>query len=117
MMKDRGIDALINDCIVDPVLSMGAMCVGYLSALLAYLYLQFTDPVYNKDGAFTPVIMAFSFLIGLQVANIVLIPIKSGVSTIFTSMAHSPEVLMRDHPEFYQEMVVVYPHVQQVINV
>jgi hypothetical protein len=39
MIKQRGIDALINECLLGPVFSMGATCVGYLCALLAHLYL------------------------------------------------------------------------------
>ncbi|KAI5776685.1 plasma-membrane choline transporter-domain-containing protein [Geopyxis carbonaria] len=116
MMKDRGMDALVNDCLVDPVLTAGSTAVGYLCALLAYLYLLFTDPVYNRDGSFTVVVVAFAFLVGLQMANVFLVPIKSGVSTIFTSMAHSPEVLMRDHPELYRQILAVYPHVQTMIQ-
>jgi hypothetical protein len=96
---------------------MGAVFVGYLCALLAYLYLQFTNPAYNSQGQYTPVVLAFSFLVGLQIANIFMNPIKSGIATIFTSMAHNPEVMRRDHPELYQKMVAVYPHVQQVLLV
>ncbi|KAI5812681.1 plasma-membrane choline transporter-domain-containing protein [Pyronema omphalodes] len=113
LMKDRGMDALVNDCLVDPVLTMGAVFVGYLCALLSYLYLQFTNPAYNRDGGFTPVVLAFSFLIGLQIANIFLVPIKSGVATIFTCMAHDPEVLRNDHPDLWDQIVRVYPDVQQ----
>ncbi|TGZ82543.1 DUF580-domain-containing protein [Ascodesmis nigricans] len=116
MMKDRGFDALIADCLVDPVLTAGAVFVGYLCCLLSYLYLQFTKPEYNKDGGFTPVVMAFAFLIGLQVANVFLVPIKSGVSTIFVSMAHDPQVLLRDHSRLYNDMVRVYPQVQHAVN-
>jgi len=47
-MKDRGIDALINDCLTGPVLTMGSLFVAYLCALLAYLYLVFTKPGYNQ---------------------------------------------------------------------
>lgn len=39
MIKDRGIDALVNECLIGPVLSMGATFVGYATSLLAYLYL------------------------------------------------------------------------------
>ncbi|KAG4219911.1 hypothetical protein PC116_g31610 [Phytophthora cactorum] len=39
MIKQRGIDALINECLIGPVLSMGATFVGYATSLLAYLYL------------------------------------------------------------------------------
>lgn len=39
MIKQRGIDALINECLLGPVFSMGATFVGYACALLAHLYL------------------------------------------------------------------------------
>ena len=95
MIKDRGIDALVNECLIGPVLSMGAMFVGYSCALLAYLYLIFTSPAYNSGGAFTPVVVAFSFLIGLQICNIFTTPLGSGVDTIFVAMAWDPEVSVR----------------------
>lgn len=117
MMKDRGIDALANDCLVSPVLSMTSLFVGYVCALLAYLYLQFTHPAYNSGGTFTPVIMAFSFLIGLQVCQIFMTPIGSGVDTIFVAMAWDPEIAFKEHPEFWQRLVHVYPKVQDKIHV
>jgi len=116
MMKNRGIDALVNDCLVGPVLTMGSTFVAYLCSLLAYLYLEFTKPEYNRTGSFTPVVMAFSFLIGLQVCQIFMTPIGSGVDTFFVAAAWDPEVLMRDHPDLYVRMVHVYPKVQQMIH-
>ncbi|KAL9125232.1 MAG: hypothetical protein Q9217_005534 [Psora testacea] len=116
MMKNRGIDALINDCLISPVLTMGATFVAYLCAFLAYLYLQFTSPAYNDGGTFTPVIMAFSFLIGLQVCQIFMTPIGSGVDTVFVSMAWDPDILMKDHPDFYNRVINVYPRVQEMIH-
>lgn len=117
MMKDRGIDALVNDCLVSPVLTMGSLFVAYLSALLAYLYLEYTHPAYNHGRTFTPVIMAFAFLIGLQICQIFMTPIGSGVDTIFVAMAWDPQVAMTDHPEFWDRLVHVYPRVQQIIGV
>jgi hypothetical protein len=116
MIKDRGIDALINDCLIGPVFGMGATFVGYACAFLAYLYLVFTDPAYNNGGAYTPVIVAFAFLIGLQICNVFTTPLSSGVDTIFVAAAWDPEVMIRDHPDLYQQMVQVYPHVQQAIH-
>ncbi|KAL9596604.1 MAG: hypothetical protein Q9219_005687 [cf. Caloplaca sp. 3 TL-2023] len=116
MMKNRGIDALVNDCLIGPVLTMGSTFVAYLCCLLAFLYLEFTDPAYNQGGTFTPVVMAFAFLIGLQVCQIFMTPIGSGVDTIFVAAAWDPEVLMRDHPDFWARMVQVYPKVQTMIH-
>ena len=92
MIKERGVDALVNECLIGPVLSMGSTFIGYACALLAYLYLIFTSPEYNKDGAYTAVVVAFAFLIGLQVANIFTTPLSSGIDTIFVAMAWDPEV-------------------------
>ena len=117
MMKDRGIDALVNDCLTGPVLTMGSLFVAYLCALLAYLYLEFTKPGYQQNnGVFTPVIMAFSFLIGLQVCQIFLTPIGSGIDTIFVAMAWDPDVIIREHPDLWNRLITVYPHVQNAIH-
>lgn len=116
MIKNRGIDALVNECLIGPVLSMGSTFVGYSCALLAYLYLIFTSPAYNSDGDYTPVVVAFAFLIGLQICNIFTTPLGSGIDTIFVAMAWDPEVLMREHGDLYHRMIAVYPHVQQAIH-
>ncbi|KAK6441908.1 pH nine-sensitive protein 1 [Oleoguttula sp. CCFEE 5521] len=116
MIKNRGIDALVNECLIGPVFTMGATFVAYACALLAYLYLTLTDPAYNRNGEFTPVVIAYAFLIGLQITNCFTTPLSSGIDTIFVAAAWDPEVLMREHPELYQKMVGVYPHVQQAIH-
>jgi hypothetical protein len=117
MIKDRGLDALVNDCLTDPVLTMGATFIGYVCALLAYLYLEFTEPAYNAGKGFTPVVMAFAFLIGVQIANVFLTPLKSGTATLFVAAAWDPEVLMRDFPDLWARMVAVYPQIQHAIHV
>lgn len=116
MMKDRGVDALVNECLINPVLTMGAVFVAYACSLLAYCYIIFTAPAYNSTGGYTPIVMAFSFVIGLQIANIFLVPIKSGVSTFFVAMAFDAEVLMNEYPDLYNRMVQVYPHVQTILH-
>ena len=133
MLKQRGIDALVNELLIGPVLTMqvefqpenliarlihdrGATFIAYACALLAYLYLLFTDPEYNRDGSFTVVIVAFAFLIGLQICNIFTTPLSSGVETLMVASAWDPEVLMRDHPDLYARMIAVYPKVQQAIH-
>jgi hypothetical protein len=115
MIKNRGFDALINECLIGPVLSFGAIFIAYVCTLFAYLYLWFTKPEYNSDGAYTAVILAFAFLIGFQIANVFTTPLSSGIDTIFVAMAWDPAVMWRDHPELYNEMIQVYPKVQETI--
>jgi hypothetical protein len=116
MMRDRGIDALVQDCLMGPVLTMGSTFVAYVCALLSYLYLQYTKPSYNTNGEFTPVIMAFAFVIGLQVCQVFMTPIGSGVETIFVAMGWDPQVMISDHPDIYYKLVELYPRVQQAIH-
>ncbi|OCK91443.1 uncharacterized protein K441DRAFT_688917 [Cenococcum geophilum 1.58] len=114
MIGNRGIDALVNECLIGPVLTMGATFIAYVCALLAYLYLIFTSPAYNSSDTYTLVVVAFAFLIGLQICNIFTTPIDSGIDTIFVASAWDPEELMRDHPDLYGRMVAVYPHQQSI---
>ncbi|RPA76329.1 DUF580-domain-containing protein [Ascobolus immersus RN42] len=111
MMKDRGIDALVNDSLIDPVLTAASIVIGYLCALLAFIYLEVTRPAYNNTRGYTPVAMAFGFLIGLQICNVLMTPIKSGVATIFVALAFDPEVCRQDMPELWEEIRRVYPEV------
>ena len=114
MMKDRGVDALVNECLINPVLTMGSTFVAYLCVLMAYLYLRYGNVV--VDTNYFAVIMAYAFLIGLQICNVFLVPVKSGVSTLFVAMAFDPAVLQHDYPDLYDRMVRVYPHVQNLIH-
>jgi hypothetical protein len=116
MIKDRGFDALINDCLIWPVLTYGAIFIGYCCALVAYVYLLITRPSYNQDGSYTAFIVAFTFLIGTQICNVFTAPIASGIETIFVAAAWDPDVLMRDHRDLYDEMIRVYPRVQEAIH-
>ena len=115
MMRSRGLDALVNECLINPVLTMGSVFVAYMCALLAYLYIRLDNGVLGGEN-YTAVVMAFAFLIGLQICNIFLVPIKSGTSTFFVAMAFDPEVLMREFPQIWNEMVKVYPKVQEVVH-
>ncbi|CAK7213829.1 pH nine-sensitive protein 1 [Sporothrix bragantina] len=116
MIKNRGIDALVNQCLIGPVFSMGATFVAYATSLSAYVFLHVTKPAYNDDGSYTPVILAYAFLVGLQICNIFTTPISSGVDTIFVAMGWDPHVLYEKHNDLYQRMVEVYPRVQQAIQ-
>jgi hypothetical protein len=116
MLRSRGIDALVNECLINPVLTMGSVFVAYVCALIAYLYIELTKPAYNSTGGYTPVVMIVAFLLGLQICNIFLVPIKSGLATFFVAMAFDPEVLEKEFPELYGKMVAVYPKVQECIR-
>uniref|UniRef100_A0A060T496 Protein PNS1 n=1 Tax=Blastobotrys adeninivorans TaxID=409370 RepID=A0A060T496_BLAAD len=117
LVKHKGIDALVNDSLIGNVLTFGATFVGYVSALLAYLYLKFTKPEYNSDGGFYPIVIAFAFLIGTQVGHITTVSIRSGTATFFVALAKDPDVLRMSYPEIYEGILQTYPGVREKLNI
>ncbi|GJJ08516.1 hypothetical protein Clacol_002734 [Clathrus columnatus] len=96
LLKDRGIDALINDSLVGITLTWGAYLVGLLTSLFGYLYLRLTHPAYNTNGQYTAPVVLISFIIGLTSSSL-----EAGVSTIFVGIADHPELLALRSPALF----------------
>lgn len=117
IVKARGIDALVNDCLIGNVLTFGSTTIGFLTALLGYLYLKLTDPAYNSGGGFYPIIVAFSFLIGVQIGNITTVSIGTGVQAFFVALAKDPDVFRMSYPDVYERLLETYPQVREKLNI
>ncbi|WWD17512.1 protein PNS1 [Kwoniella shandongensis] len=111
LLKDRGVDALVNDSLVGTALMWGAYLNGFLCALLGYLYLRFTNPAYNSDGQYSAPVILFSFLIGLNEGNCISSAIDAGVSTIFVGLGEDPMVLAERSPALFEMIRQTYPRV------
>ena len=92
---------------------MGSIFIGYITAFLAYLYLKWTAPAYNSSGGFNAPVIAFGFLVGLQMTNIAVVPITSGVATLFVAMAEDPQALAENFPDLYMVILGTYPRLAQ----
>ena len=112
MIRTKGIDALINDSLINSALGFYSLFVSYISTLFAFLYLRFTKPSYNSTGAFNGAFLAFAFVISLQICNITNEVINSGVSTFFIALANDPEVFQMSYPNEFDEIFRAYPEVQ-----
>lgn len=104
MFKCTGVDALINDCLIDNVLFFGSLFVACLTAFSAFSYLKLTNPEYNKYGSYYVGVIFIAFFIGLQICNTAIIPIRSGVTTLFVGVSEDREVLRRNFPVLYSQM-------------
>lgn len=111
MIREKGIDALINDCLVNVALGFYMLCASYMATLFAFLYLRFTTPGYNSNGDFNAPLMAFSFVIAMQICNITCEVIRSGVSTFFISLGNDPEIFHLSYPDRFDEIFRAYPEV------
>ncbi|WVQ67890.1 protein PNS1 [Kwoniella botswanensis] len=111
LLKDRGIDALVNDSLVGTALMWGAYINGFLCAVFGYLYLRFTNPAYNADGQYSAPIILFSFLIGISEGQVINSAIDAGVSTIFVGLGEDPMVLAERSPALFELIRQTYPRV------
>lgn len=110
-MRQKGIDALCNECLVGTALGFYAMFNAYVCALLAFLYVRLTKPEYNSEGTFYAPVVAFSFVIALQISNIVTQPLRSGTSTFFIALARDPEIYQQSYPNRFNQIASTYPNV------
>ncbi|ORX36900.1 plasma-membrane choline transporter-domain-containing protein [Kockovaella imperatae] len=113
LLKDRGIDALVNDSLVGTTLMWGAYINGFLCAVFGYIYLRYTNPAYNDQGQYSAPIILYSFLIGLNIGFTLSSAIESGVSTIFVGLGEDPMVLQQRSPGLFELIRQTYPQVVQ----
>ncbi|ANZ77759.1 BA75_05125T0 [Komagataella pastoris] len=115
LFRAKGLDALVNDCLIGAGLSFFALFVSYLSALFSYLYLRYTAPGYNSDGSFYAPVVAFTFVIALQIVNIASSVIRSGTATFFVCLARDPEVFQISYPDEFSRIFADYPQVMNKV--
>ncbi|KAJ3326206.1 putative choline transporter, neither null mutation nor overexpression affects choline transport [Boothiomyces sp. JEL0866] len=110
LAKTRGVDALINDCLVGRVLALGGILVGMSNAILAVIYLAATQSN-GVGGANFGVGGLFAFVVGIFQFYVVANVLHSGVVTSFVCLAEDPQALLATKPELYYKIREVYPHV------
>ncbi|KAL1922216.1 uncharacterized protein VTP21DRAFT_9755 [Calcarisporiella thermophila] len=116
IIKDRGIEQIINDNLVGNVVGMGAFLVGIITGVLGYIYLVIAKPAFNggaANGPYTVIIVFVSFLLGLQMMYIFGSVILSGNATTFVALAEDPGALARTKPELFEKIRQTWPRVVQ----
>ncbi|ODQ81533.1 hypothetical protein BABINDRAFT_179238 [Babjeviella inositovora NRRL Y-12698] len=116
LIKHNGMSALVNDCLIGSALLFYCLFVGYAAALFSYLFLRLTQPEYNSTGGFYAPIVAFTFVIAMQITHVATTVVKSGTSTFFTALSRDPEVLQACYPQSYNEIFQNYPDVVKKLN-
>ncbi|KAG5461042.1 MAG: choline transporter-like protein [Olpidium bornovanus] len=111
MIKDRGIEAIINDNLIDNVLTIGSLLVGALTALLVYAYIAFAGPPFSANSHTILLVEMAAFLFGFTMMNLVGEIITSGTATTFVALAEDPEALARTKPQLYEKIRQTYPEV------
>jgi hypothetical protein len=107
LCKARGIEALINDNLIGNVLSIGAISVGCLAAVvtcaIGFLILGI------EEGAAYIIFGIIAFLFGIMIFSIVAQVINSGVATTFVCLCEDPDALRQTKPELWEKVRDTYP--------
>ncbi|GAA6040564.1 hypothetical protein JCM8097_005466 [Rhodosporidiobolus ruineniae] len=113
LFKDRGITALINDCLTGNIWSFGSFAVGLLCSAFSFLYLKYADPSYvQENGDIKAAVMGYAFMIGFVICHTLGYgAIQSGVDTAFVALSHDPEVMAERDPALFELIRQAYPQV------
>ncbi|KAF9280725.1 putative choline transporter, neither null mutation nor overexpression affects choline transport [Mortierella alpina] len=114
IVKDRGLDAVLNEIIISTVWSIGAFFGAYVSAISTQEYLMMV-----MGGRGTPdvkhhtlqiwIVTGLVFVLSMQVMFTAGAVVHSGVATIFIALAENPDALAEAKPKFFAKIQAAYP--------
>ncbi|CAG8519071.1 1862_t:CDS:2, partial [Scutellospora calospora] len=98
LIKDRGVEAIINDDLIGNVLTMGCLLIGLLCGLFGFLYLKFAISSSSINSNLIIVFVIICVILGFMMSVVITDSIHSGVSTTFVALAEDPDALRRTKP-------------------
>lgn len=114
LVKDRGIEAVINDSLIGNVLNLGSFIVGGLSSLLAIIVIVIQVPQWQFNYGFILVIL-INWTLGKLIFGLVSSVIYSSNITFFVCLAEDPEALRNNNPDLYEKIRTQYPQVEHSV--
>lgn len=114
LVKDRGVDAIVNDNLTGNVLGMGTLSVGVASGLYGYVFIKLFQPSFyakEDEGLVVFAVILVEFILGAVMMSVPNNVIDSGVTTTFVALAEDPQTLFRTKPDLYTAIALQYPHV------
>ncbi|KAF9358246.1 putative choline transporter, neither null mutation nor overexpression affects choline transport [Mortierella sp. AD094] len=119
MIKDRGVDAIVNDNLVGNVLGLGSLSVALISGFYGYLFIKVVQPgFYNKEdeSLVVFVVVIVEMILGAVMMSVPNGVIDSGVTTTFVALSEDPQTLYRTKPELYHAIAESYPDVTRNVR-
>ncbi|KAG0043712.1 putative choline transporter, neither null mutation nor overexpression affects choline transport [Gryganskiella cystojenkinii] len=128
IVKDRGLDIVLNDIIISTVWTIGAVFGALAGAVASQYYLLLTlgwsgtanthstSPEYKLHKWDVWVVTILIFSLGMQIMFTAGAVVHSGVATIFITLAEDPKALARTKPEFFAKMQAAYPDITEGVE-
>ncbi|KAJ5066164.1 protein pns1 [Anaeramoeba ignava] len=104
LFKERGLNALINDDLINGVVNMAAISTGIFAGIISGIITYFA---FNHDKIWIAFSL-ISLLIALFISLVVLETVTSGVTTFFVCFAEAPEVIQQLDPNLSQKLRSTY---------
>ncbi|OMJ14919.1 Protein PNS1 [Smittium culicis] len=114
LLSDRGVNAIVNDCLVNNVVYLGSFIAGIISALISYLVIRSFSSTLASSTLI--VYSVASFVFGASIFTTINGVILSGSSTFFVCLAEDPYSIARTKPELFSEIVSKYPQVVEGVH-
>ncbi|KAG0048800.1 putative choline transporter, neither null mutation nor overexpression affects choline transport [Gryganskiella cystojenkinii] len=121
LVKDRGLDLVLNDIIISTVWGIGAFFGALVAAVGCQYYLMMTMGGESSDNVKHYVlevwiVTGLTFFLGMQVIFTAGAVIQSGVATIFVALAEDPDAMAKTKPDFFARIQAAYPDIVQVVH-
>ena len=71
LIKDRGVEAIINDNLIGNVITMGAIFIGILCALFGFGYIHLFMRYLEHDGILIIIILVICLILGFMMTVII----------------------------------------------
>jgi hypothetical protein len=117
LVKERGIDAIINDNLVGNVLSTGAIVIGLFCGMVGLAFVRAMPLTVARTSEHLSAMygLAFfiAFLIGTILSVVISEVIESGTATTFVCLAEDPDALRHNQPQLWEKIRATYPEVAQ----
>lgn len=106
LFRARGWTVVVNDSLIDNVLSYGAFIVGALTAGVGAVcgeYLK-DDYLADVDNA-VALLSVIGLVAGMAMALVMMSVVDSAVATVFVCFAEDSEALQLTHPQHHEDLV------------
>ncbi|OMH78661.1 Protein PNS1 [Zancudomyces culisetae] len=113
LVKSKGIDALVNDILINNLVIMGSLVTGLVCGVLSYVAILIFESSAKSNTGFVVATIAAGFVVGFSIFLIIYGVLESGSSTVFVCLCEDPYSLARTKPELFNAIASTYPDVVQ----
>jgi hypothetical protein len=109
LFANRGWTAVINDDLTSSALTLGALGVGVVTAVIGLVVAKFSPDEWfaalGSNNAAYGVMGTIGFIAGMSMAMILANVVITALHTVFVCFAEDPIAFSRNHPREYEDLV------------